>query len=127
MDAAADEALDGAGFARLIDPLGPFEPAPAVAAAVSGGADSLALALLAAPWAAMRGGSLVALIVDHGLNDGSAAAADRALGWLAGRGIAGVKLRWRGPGRRPESRRRRGRRATGCSANGARPTAFCIC
>ena len=97
MDAAADEALDGAGFARLIDPLGPFEPAPAVAAAVSGGPDSLALALLAAPWAAMRGGSLVALVVDHGLNDGSAAAADRALSRLAGRGIAGVKLRWQGP------------------------------
>ncbi len=101
MGAAPDEALDGAGFARLIDPLGPFEPAPVVAAAVSGGPDSLALALLAAPWAAGRGGSLVALVVDHGLSDGSAAAAERALQWLAGRGIAGVGLRWRGP--RPKS------------------------
>ena len=97
MDAADGEALDGAAFARLIEPLGPFEPRPAVAVAVSGGPDSLALALLAAPWAAARGGSLTAVIVDHGLREGSAAAADRAVEWLAARGIAGVRLRWRGP------------------------------
>ena len=40
--------------------------------AVSGGADSMALALLAAGWAAAQGGSVVALIVDHGLRAGSA-------------------------------------------------------
>ena len=47
--------------------LGPFEPAPRIAAGVSGGADSMALALLADAWARERGGSLLALIVDHGL------------------------------------------------------------
>ncbi len=96
MDTADDEALDGAAFARLIEPLGPFESKPAVAAAVSGGPDSLALALLAAPWVAGRGGTLTALVVDHGLNEGAAAAAKRAMAWLAARGIAAVGLRWEG-------------------------------
>ena len=96
MDAVDDEALDGAAFARLIEPLGPFESTPSVAAAVSGGPDSLALALLAAPWVAGRGGTLTALVVDHGLNDGAAAAAKRATTWLAARGIAAVGLRWEG-------------------------------
>ena len=45
--------------------LGPFEPAPRIAAGVSGGADSMALALLADAWARERGGSLLALVVDH--------------------------------------------------------------
>ena len=97
MVAADDEALDDATFARLIEPLGPFEPSPAVAAAVSGGPDSLALALLTAPWVAGRGGTLTALVLDHGLSDGSAEAAERAVGWLAERGIASVGLRWEGP------------------------------
>jgi len=55
--------------------LGPFEPAPRLAAAVSGGADSLALALLARDWAQDRGGSVLALVVDHGLRTESAAEA----------------------------------------------------
>ena len=96
MDAADDEALDGAAFSRLIEPLGPFEPNPVVAVAVSGGPDSLALALLAAPWAAGRGGILTALVVDHGLGEGSARAANRAVEWLAARGTAGVTLTWEG-------------------------------
>ena len=94
------EAVDAVGdteFAGLIEPLGPFEPRPSIAAAVSGGPDSLALALLAAAWVAGRGGSLTALVVDHGLAEGSAAAADRTVARLAARGIAGVTLRWRGP------------------------------
>ncbi len=97
MDTADDEALDGAAFARLIEPLGPFEPHPSLAVAVSGGPDSRALALLAAPWAAERGGTVAALVVDHGLSEGSAAAASRTLEWLAAHGIAGVRLCWEGP------------------------------
>ncbi len=46
---------------------GPFGPAPHLAAGVSGGADSMALAVLAASWARQRGGGCIALIVDHGL------------------------------------------------------------
>jgi tRNA(Ile)-lysidine synthase len=62
-------------FAAAMDRLGPLEPAPAVAVAVSGGADSMALAVLARDWIGRRGGSVHALIVDHGLR---AASADEA-------------------------------------------------
>lgn len=58
-----------------MDGLGPFEPAPRLALAVSGGADSLAAALLARDWAAARGGSVHAFVVDHGLRSQSAAEA----------------------------------------------------
>jgi tRNA(Ile)-lysidine synthase len=77
-------------------PLGPFEPAPSLAAAVSGGADSMALALLANDWARARGGSLLALVVDHGLRPASAAEASLTLRRLEQRGIAGRLLTLRG-------------------------------
>jgi tRNA(Ile)-lysidine synthase len=80
--------LTETGFAALLDPLGPFEPAPRLAVAVSGGADSLALALLANAWARRRGGDVLALIVDHGLRPESGAEAALTAGRLAGRGIA---------------------------------------
>jgi tRNA(Ile)-lysidine synthase len=68
--------------------LGPFEHAPRLAAAVSGGADSLALALLADSWARAQSGSLLCLIVDHGLRDGSAAEARLAAERLTARCIS---------------------------------------
>lgn len=55
--------------------LGPFNSTPKLAIGVSGGADSMALALLAARWAAERSGSIHALIVDHGLRAESGAEA----------------------------------------------------
>ena len=76
--------------------LGPFGREPVIAAAVSGGADSLALCLLADPWARSRGGRLVALTVDHGLRSGSREEAGRVGDWLAQRGIAHRVLHWRG-------------------------------
>lgn len=85
-----------------MDRLEPFEPAPALAVAVSGGADSTALALLARDWVVPRGGSLLALVVDHGLRAESAAEAALTLSRLAGRGVSGrlLVLRdlHRGPG-----------------------------
>lgn len=63
-------------------PLGPFGAARRVAVAVSGGADSTALALLASSW-----GRAVALVVDHRLRPESAAQADLTLSRLAERGI----------------------------------------
>ena len=75
---------------------GPFGREPVIAAAVSGGADSLALCLLADPWVRKRGGRLVALTVDHGLRPGSGEEAGRVGDWLARRGIAHRVLRWRG-------------------------------
>ncbi len=77
-------------------PLGPWPPdgsASPIAVAVSGGADSTALALLAARWAAPRRLALLALVVDHGLRDGSAADAVAACAALAALGIAIRPLR----------------------------------
>ena len=62
-------------FSAAMARLGPFEPSPTIAVAASGGADSTALALLARDWATQHGGSVVALIVDHGLRTESAAEA----------------------------------------------------
>jgi tRNA(Ile)-lysidine synthase len=68
--------------------LGPFEPAPRLAVGVSGGADSMALTLLADAWARERSGTMLALIVDHGLRTESKAEAAEAAGRLAARGLA---------------------------------------
>ncbi|MBW8271224.1 tRNA lysidine(34) synthetase TilS [Caldovatus sp. SYSU G05006] len=74
-------------------PLGPFGAAPRIAAGVSGGPHSLALALLADRWARARGGTLLALVVDHGLRPESAAEAQGVAALLAGRGIGARVLR----------------------------------
>ncbi|WP_431854192.1 tRNA lysidine(34) synthetase TilS [Azospirillum sp.] len=83
-------------FAARMARLGGFEPAPRLAVGVSGGADSLALALLAQGWAAGQGGSVLALTVDHGLRPESAAETARVAAWMAARGIAHATLRWEG-------------------------------
>ena len=89
--------LDDAQFAALMSRVGPFAAPPAIAVAISGGADSLALCLLAARWARRQGGVLTALTVDHGLRAESAAEARELGRWLRRRGIAHRVLRWRGP------------------------------
>jgi tRNA(Ile)-lysidine synthase len=81
--------------------LGPFEAMPRLAAGVSGGPDSMALALLADAWARALGGSLVALIVDHGLREASAMEAVESAARLMGRGIPARVLRIRGLVRGP--------------------------
>ena len=95
--------LSSAEFSALMAPLGPFEPAPHVAVAVSGGADSLSLALLLRDWAAEQGGRVTALVVDHGLRPGSAAEARRVRRQLTGLGLAAKCLTWPGPA--PQSNR----------------------
>ncbi len=77
--------------------LGPFEARPRVAVAVSGGADSLALAFLAAPWARNLGGEAVAVTVDHGLRAEAGAEAAQGGAWLTAAGIAHSVLTWTGP------------------------------
>jgi tRNA(Ile)-lysidine synthase len=96
-------------MARLMAPFEPFEPAPRVAAGVSGGADSMTLALLLHGWAAASGGSAVALVVDHGLRAGSAADARRVASWLAALGLEHHLLAWRGP--KPRSNQQAAARA----------------
>ncbi|MCC6716734.1 MAG: tRNA lysidine(34) synthetase TilS [Acetobacteraceae bacterium] len=81
--------------------LGPFEPAPILAVAVSGGADSMALALLARDWAAAQGGAAIALVVDHGLRAESAAEAAATIARLAQCGIAARLLALHGLARGP--------------------------
>jgi tRNA(Ile)-lysidine synthase len=88
--------IGGAEFDSFIKRLGPFERAPALAAAVSGGADSMALALLADEWARARGGTVTALIVDHGLRPESGREAATVVRWLKTRGVPSVVLRWEG-------------------------------
>ncbi|HWT97274.1 MAG TPA: tRNA lysidine(34) synthetase TilS, partial [Terriglobales bacterium] len=60
-------------FAAAMSALGPFEPAPHIAVAVSGGSDSLALLVFLRDWLAPHGGRLTALSVDHGLRPEAAA------------------------------------------------------
>lgn len=76
----------------------PYVGAP-VLVACSGGADSLALAAAAAH--VVRGRTVRGLVVDHGLQDGSAAVAQRAAEQLEGLGLAEVTVlsaRVGGPG-----------------------------
>ena len=76
--------------------LGPFEARPTLAVAVSGGADSMALCLLADTWARERKGGALALIVDHRLRAGSADEAARTASRLAARDIDSEILVWSG-------------------------------
>ena len=88
--------IGAAEFSALMEPLGPFEASPALAVAVSGGADSLALCLGAQEWAVARGGAVTALTVDHGLRASSADEAALVGDWLRARGIEHRVLPWRG-------------------------------
>lgn len=96
-DPAEPRPVDGAAFARLMAPLGPFEARPELAVAVSGGRDSLSLSLLAHEWSTGRGGRVLALIVDHGLRPEAAREASETANLLQGRGIESLVLRWAGP------------------------------
>jgi tRNA(Ile)-lysidine synthase len=83
----------GLPFAAAMSRLGPFEPCPALAVAVSGGADSMALAILARDWARQRDGTTLALVVDHGLRPASADEARISIERLVRRGIPTRLLR----------------------------------
>ena len=86
--------LTGAEFAAALEALADFEAAPVLAVAVSGGSDSLALAILADRWARERGGRICALTVDHRLRPESADEVRRLQGWLAARNILHEVLVW---------------------------------
>jgi tRNA(Ile)-lysidine synthase len=107
----AAEPLTPEEFAAALEPLGPFEGHPFLAVAVSGGADSLALVMLADRWARGRGGEAWAVSVDHGLRPDSAAELDRLGEWLSARAIRHEILRWQGdkPATRIQERAREAR------------------
>lgn len=71
--------------------LGPWDAARRVAVAVSGGADSLALALLTSQW-----GDPCAFVVDHGLRPSSAQEAERTRAVLVAMAIPAKVLTLRG-------------------------------
>lgn len=81
-------------FASAMEVLG---AAPRLAVAVSGGSDSIALALLTNAWARERGGKITALTVDHRLRPESSAEALQVSTWMAAEGIPHETLVWNGP------------------------------
>ncbi len=121
---AGCEPLSDAEFETELGRFAPFEDRPALAIAVSGGADSTALALLSAEWARRRGGSVTALIVDHGLRRESAAEARTVAERLTAADIAPVILSTDGdptPVRRNQASAREfryGRLLSWCRAHG---------
>jgi tRNA(Ile)-lysidine synthase len=122
MDATGIQELTNR-FVAEMDRLGPFEPHPRLAVAVSGGADSMALALLTRAWVRRRDGDLTALTVDHGLRSESSAEADVTLRRLAACGVPGRKLTiselLRGPALAERAREARYRALLdACSARG---------
>ncbi len=94
-----DGPIQAAEFDRLMAVFAPFEAKPTIAVAVSGGADSLALALLLKDWLAPRGGTLWAVTVDHGLRPAATAEARWVVEGMARHGIAHACLTW--PGQKP--------------------------
>lgn len=88
--------LSGAEFARLMSGCGGF--GGHVAVAVSGGADSMALALLAQIWGQDLGISVTALTVDHDLREGSAAEAAQVATWLGAKALDHHILTWQHDG-----------------------------
>jgi len=93
---ASAQPLCVAELGRALDRLACFESAPFVAVAVSGGPDSLALAILADRWARSRRGEVCALSVDHRLRPESGAEIRRLGDWLSARKIRHEVLVWEG-------------------------------
>ena len=127
--AAHSHAVDPADFALAMEGFAPFEARPAIAVAVSGGPDSLALLLLTDSWARARGGVAIALTVDHGLRPDSASEAAQVGAWAKARFIAHEVLPWIGEkprtGIQAAARRARYRLLTeACAARGILHLAF---
>jgi tRNA(Ile)-lysidine synthase len=92
----AAEPLSPGEFASSLAALAQFEGSPFLAVAVSGGPDSLALAILADHWARQRGGDIRALTVDHQLRPESRDEIRQLAAWLAARAIRHEVLVWAG-------------------------------
>ncbi|MSP44127.1 MAG: tRNA lysidine(34) synthetase TilS, partial [Alphaproteobacteria bacterium] len=83
---------------EFADALQALSPGLAIAVAVSGGADSMALLHLTTRWLEQTGqrGRLLALTVDHGLRAASAAEAEQIGGWCREIDVSHKILRWQG-------------------------------
>jgi tRNA(Ile)-lysidine synthase len=91
-----ERSIGAVEFAALIDTQCPIPRGDAVAVAVSGGADSMALALLAHAWTQATGRVLHTVTVDHCLRSGSGMEAAQVGAWLGARGIGHEILSWTG-------------------------------
>ena len=93
-------AITAADFDAALKKTGISATHPKIAVAVSGGGDSMALALLVRDWVkghgGPNGGELIALTVDHGLRAESAAEAQKVGALLKDKGIAHELLVWQG-------------------------------
>lgn len=87
-------AVGAAEFDRCLRPLLAGDKPGAIAVAVSGGADSMALALLTADWAKKRRIAVVPLIVDHRLRPESTREARHVAGLLRKAGLTPKLLTW---------------------------------
>jgi tRNA(Ile)-lysidine synthase len=96
VSACAADALP-ARFADAMAAADGWEERPLLAVGLSGGADSLCLALLAAGWARQTGGRALALVLDHWLRPAARTETALAARWAEAAGIAAVRLRL-GPG-----------------------------
>jgi tRNA(Ile)-lysidine synthase len=85
-----------AEFSAALAGIACWEHEPFLAVAVSGGADSLALTILADRWARERAGQICALTVDHRLRPESGEEIRRLQGWLSARPIRHEILAWSG-------------------------------
>lgn len=91
------QALSTSECAALMTVLPALEPA-ALAVAVSGGPDSMALMLLLRDWAQTQQVRLQAFTVDHALRTESAAEAAQVGQWCAALGVPHTILRWQHTG-----------------------------
>lgn len=87
-------AVSAAEFERCLRPLLTDGKPDAIAVAVSGGADSMALTLLAADWARKQRIALLPLIVDHRLRPESTKEARHVAGLLRAAGLTPKILSW---------------------------------
>jgi tRNA(Ile)-lysidine synthase len=84
-------------FNRKLNSLVGPEQRSRLAIAVSGGSDSMALALLARNWAADKAIELVTLTVDHGLRPAAQQEAETVSQWMQALNLPHKTLVWRGP------------------------------
>lgn len=81
-------------FDKWMSVIGYFEPNPTIAVATSGGADSMALLLLAHEWARVKNGKVISLTVNHNLRKEAANEALQVKKWCENHSIEHHILCW---------------------------------
>ena len=121
----SDAKLICSKFETSMGAIGHFEQSPVLAIAVSGGSDSMALALLASEWVKVQGGKLIALSVDHGLRENSRLEIVKVKQWMKNYNISHHCLNW--SGKKKESKKMREMPVISLWKVGAVKTPFFTC